>query len=206
MGASTRFSAAIVEKALVETAKEEQNLGPDELHDAAEAAGLDPGAVATAAARIKARYDARSGLKILGIGGGLVLAALVFAPMFARAPSVSVHNEHRYSAYQVELLLPVGDARSSADYCVWRVFHLQPGARADVTLPRGAQRVWARTSHGGIVGASSTFGTPVAVEIERTGHLDQKGLGAPLMGPAPIGARTPLIHTPAELPRCEGAI
>jgi hypothetical protein len=147
------------------------------------------------------RRGLRLGGAMMAVGAVIATAALVLWPADSGAGAILVHNEDRYAAHELELLVPKS-SRASCDlapevripasqYCVWRRLHLEPRTRAWVKLPSrpaGCPLVWARRMDGQ---SQAVFALPAGIEIERMGRLDQKGIGAPQMHGAPEDA-TPL--------------
>jgi hypothetical protein len=176
----------------------------DELTQVAAEAGIEA-AQLDAAIRARGRRRARFGLVAIAVGVAGITAALVLgshALVDSHDPhSLRIENEHARERFQLEVLVPVPAARAPArcadppadrvparDYCRLVRTSLAPGARLRLMVPdapQGCPQAWVRAIRADGRQAAALFTLPASVEIERTGGLDQKGVGSPNMHAAP---------------------
>lgn len=193
----------LLHKAALAQRAEEKGFSLEEITEAAREAGITEQRVR----HVAEHFDRRRGLRA-GLIAALVMGITVSLVLILRPPSslggwhqgaLSLHNEHRESTFDVEILVPSSDTLNCAlappirgerdGYDAWRRVRLQPGSRLqlDVPLrPRDCPQVWIRTLVGGAQVGSATVELPIALEIERNGRLDQKGAGRPQLHPPPV--------------------
>lgn len=201
----TTFSRREVEAVLAAAATSPPSVEPDltldELVQVAREAEIEPGQVEAAIEALDARRRRRLGLAAAACGVVGLAAVLVLG---TRATGdrrhVLIHNESR-SSFTVELLVPGPGAREQARcagppssrvpadrYCRLARRWLAPGARLDAGVPdapRGCPQVWVRALGQDGSSSAAIFVLPAGIEIERSGRLDQKGLGSPRMHGTP---------------------
>lgn len=190
--------------ALAQTTSE-KGFSLEEVTEAAREAGITEERVK----HVAKHFDRRRGLRI-GLLAALAMCmaatlVLIFMPPSSlggwHLGALSLHNEHRESAFDVEILVPSDShvdcalappVRAESDqYHTWRRIRLQPGNRLHLDVPqnpRACPQVWIRTLLGEFEVDSATFELPVALEIERSGRLDQKGVGSPQKHSPPLQA------------------
>lgn len=186
-----------------------------ELQDAAREAGIEDRRVRQASRRVNDRRSLRTSLALVALGAAIITAALIVLPGRAgtggSTSAVSLHNEHRSRAYTFEVLVPgpTGERTACAgraatrlpanEYCLVQRFRLEPGRRARIAIPRrprSCPQVWVRTFSGRRLERAAVFVLPAAIEVDRRGRLDQKGIGSPHMHPAPGGE----VESPVACP------
>jgi hypothetical protein len=197
----TTFSRREVEAVLAAAAtsppSDQQDLTLDELVQVAREAEIEPEQVQAAIEELGARRHRRLGLAAAALGVVGIAAVLVLGTRATGNPcQVLIHNESR-SGFTVELFVPRPGARERsrcaappssrvpADrYCRLARRWLAPGARLDARVPdapRGCPQVWVRVVGEDGSSSAAIFVLPAGIEIERSGRLDQKGLGSPHM-------------------------
>ena len=165
---------------------------------AAEEAGIDAGSVRTAARRLDDRRGLRVGLLAVALGGAALTAGVLLLPAGTavgwRGRRTLLHNEHHSLGRELSLLVPAGDgaacelspeSRLTAEgFCLWRTVDLPPTARVRPEVPHrpaDCPLLWVRVGRGGIAHHEALFELPAAIEVERSGWLDQMGAGQPRM-------------------------
>ncbi|MBW2736913.1 MAG: hypothetical protein JRH20_31405 [Deltaproteobacteria bacterium] len=191
----------------------EAGLTLEDLEAAAAEVGIDGAKLREAAARMERRSGVKLTLLFVGITAAIIATALLVLPARMvrgwRHGTLSVHNEQRHQGTTVELWAPLADTSANCEtaprgrvpassYCLARRVHLEPRQRVRLEIPQRPQacpQIWVRTRSPGRTTRSALFTLPAAVEIDRHGRLDQKGMGHPHMHAPPDGSPT-LIDCP----------
>lgn len=186
-----------------------EGLSLADLEAAASEVGIDGAELRKAAARLERRRGSRLGLLFVGVAAATIASALLVLPNGLtrgwRHGTLSLHNEQRHRSVTLEVWAPRPGSTSKCDvpprrrleaasYCLAQRIHLEPRQRARLKIPRrpsACPQVWVRTRGPGGVSRDALFTLPAAIEIDRHGRLDQKGMGRPHMHPPPEGAPSP---------------
>ena len=197
---------------------QEAGYSVETVQNAAKEAGISDGQLSKAIRQLEVRRTSRLGLVSLAVVAVIAIGALLLYPsafLGTGDKSVLLHNDNRKYAHTVEVLVPTPDAAEQsncnlspdqriavADYCLVKRLRLEPRARVRIKIPQrpsSCPQIWVRVVEDNLIQSSALFTLPAGIEFDKSGHMDQKGLGSPNMHPAFSDSWT-------ESPQCASAL